>query len=151
MVSVHQHEKVLVANFPAAFIRLVEPLACEEHSQAASRRVAPLILTHLIATGIQPQHIFHVRALDGAPLKKSPAPEYRMPLAKIDHPLNEGQQVAILRLQTPIQPAYLVVLAVGIVVTHLCMTHGVSGIHHWYALRKQERRQKISFMLWPPR
>ena len=70
-----------------------------------------------------------------------------MSLAQIDHALNERQQIAIFRLQIPIQPADFVVLAVGIVVSHLGMADGIPRIHHGHALRKQKRCQQIPFLL----
>src|SRR5712671_4966007 len=126
MVSVQQHQKVFVAHLPAAFVTLFKPLSSEKHSQAASGRITPFVLSHLIATEIEPEHVFYVCALDGTPLKKTPAPEYRMPLAKSHHPLDKGQQVTICRLQIPIQPTDLIVLAIGIVVSLLGMTDRIS-------------------------
>src|ERR1700722_18159816 len=95
VVSIQQNEKVFVSQLSAAFIAFIKSLAREKHSEAASSSVAPLVLGHFGAAGIQPQHVFYVCSLDGAPLKKMPPAEDRMPLAQINHALNEREQVPI--------------------------------------------------------
>src|SRR5450432_3489263 len=81
MVGIQQHQEILVNELPATFIGLVQSLAGEKHSQAADRWVAPLIFAHLITAGVEPEHVFYVRALDGTALKKTPATEYGMSFA----------------------------------------------------------------------
>ena len=70
-----------------------------------------------------------------------------MLLAKIDHSLHERQKVTVRGLQIPVQPTNFVVLAVGIVVSHLRVPDGISRIHHGYALGEQQRCQQIPFLL----
>src|ERR1700719_2546707 len=117
-MSIEQHQKVFVAQLPAPFIGFIESLTGEKHSQTLKRTIPPFVFTHLIAAGIKPQHIFYICSFDWAALEKTAPAEYRMPLAQINDALNERQQLAVLRLQIPIQPADFVVLAVSIVISH---------------------------------
>src|ERR1035438_3590052 len=91
MMRVQQYKEVLVAEFTSAFIGLIQPLARKEHPQAVNRRITPLVFAHLIALGIQPQHILYICTLDRTSLKETPASEYQVPLAQIDHALNVCQ------------------------------------------------------------
>src|ERR1017187_4587059 len=111
------------------------------------RRIAPLILAYLIAARIEPQHIFYTCTFDWAALKKTPTVEYRMPLAQADHSLHERQQVAILRLQIPVQPTCRIVLAIRVVVSQLRMTGAITRVQHRYALGQQQRGQEIPLLL----
>ncbi len=98
------------------------------------RAVAPLVLADLFADGIKPQHILYGCTFDWTTLKKSFPPEHGMPLSQVDHALNECEQVAILRLQIPIQPADWIILTVGVIVSHLRVPDRIAGIQHWYSL-----------------
>src|ERR1019366_9345293 len=70
MMSVQKHEKVFVADFPSAFISFVQSLTGEQHSQAANRRIAPLVFAHLLAARTQPQQIFYICTLDREALRQ---------------------------------------------------------------------------------
>src|SRR5258708_24887057 len=103
-----------------------------------NRGIAPLFLAHLIARRIEPQHVFDGGPHDRASLKKSAPPEDGMPLPQVDHALNEREKIPVLGLQIPAKPACGIILTISIVVSHLRMPDRVTGIHHGYALRKEE-------------
>src|ERR1041385_517769 len=70
----------------------------------------------------------------------------RMVLAQHNHPLREGQQVAVLGPKLPIYPADFVVLTVGIIVAVLGVADSISSKQHRHTLRQKESGQKISFL-----
>src|SRR5580692_2629857 len=102
VVRIQKNEEVFVPKFPSAFISLIQSLPGEKHSQTVKRRIAPLLLAHLVAAGIEPQQIFYICPLDRTTLEKTAPAKYGMPLPQVDHALYERQQVTILRLQIPI-------------------------------------------------
>src|SRR5579872_4710522 len=147
MVRIHQEEKIFIAELAAALVRFVEPLTCEQHSEAVNQPITPVILAHLIAGGSQPQDVLDVRSFNRPALKKSTPAKHRMLLAQVDHALNEHQQIPILLLHTPIDPADGTVLAISVVVSTLSVTDSVACIQHWNALRQQQSSQEVSFLL----
>src|SRR5579863_359801 len=100
-------------------------------------RIAPIVLAHLTTIGLEPQHVFYSCTFDGTALEKMPAAEYGVPSTKIDHALDERQQVAVLGLNVPVDPTCGIVLAVGIVVSALSVSDRVSGVNHRHALGEQ--------------
>src|SRR6204780_2395258 len=66
-----------------------------------------------------------------------------MPAAEGDHFFEEPEDIFIPDSAAPVEPADLVVLAVGVVVAPLCPPDLVAGDHHRHALGKQQYRGEV--------
>ena len=73
--------------------------------------------------------------------------KYGMRFPHPDHASREFQQLLILRLQVPIQPADLVILTVGVVIPLLSVANLIPGQQHGNSLRKQKGGNKVSRLL----
>src|SRR5215831_3593013 len=62
--------------------------------------------------------------------------------SKRDQPTCELQQLLLLVIEVPVEPADLVVLTVGVVVALLRATHLVAAEQHRHALREEQRGQQ---------
>src|SRR5271165_4858476 len=67
-----------------------------------------------------------------------------MHLAETGHAPTKPEQVGVLVHQSPIEPADLVILAIGVVVTFLRATHLVASHERWNATREQEDGKKVA-------
>src|ERR1700691_2870648 len=66
-----------------------------------------------------------------------------MPAAEGDHFFEEPEDIFIPDSAAPVEPADLVVLAIGVVVSSLCPPDLVAGDYHRHALGKQQYRGKV--------
>src|SRR5580658_8109340 len=66
-----------------------------------------------------------------------------MPAAEGDHFFEEPEDIFVPDSAAPVEPADLVVLAVGVVVSPLCPPDLVAGDYHRHALRKQQYRGEV--------
>ena len=71
--------------------------------------------THLGPVELEPRQVLDIRT-GRKTLEEAPPMQHRMLLAEGDQPARELEQVTLLVVQIPIEPADLVVLAVGVVV-----------------------------------
>src|SRR4051794_37108364 len=70
-----------------------------------------------------------------------------MTFPQCDHTLHKREQLAILISRFPIEPAYFIVLTIGIVVAQLGVADLVSSQQHGHALGEQESSDKIAGLL----
>src|SRR5207245_2503137 len=109
----------------------------------------PLLVGHILAVGPHPADILYVRALDAAPLEELATAQYRVVFPQADQATGEVEQGCVLFAPVPLIPAYLVILAVGVVVAELGAAALVAAEDHRYALAEQEGRQEIALLLLP--
>src|SRR5574340_504082 len=95
---------------------------------------------------MQPGNVFDLAAVDLPALKKTTAAKDRVRLSQRDQLPDECVQRPVALGQTPIVPAEVVVLTIGIVVAELRSAHFVSPAQHRHPLRKQEGRQHVPFL-----
>src|SRR4051812_28405640 len=60
-----------------------------------------------------------------------------------DQLANEAQELRVARGQVPVDPAHLIVLTPGVVITALRPQELVTRGQHWHPLRQEQRRQQI--------
>src|SRR5262249_8155965 len=135
-------EERVAADGPATLVALVGRPAVEQHAEHVAVRLVPVGGRHLRAVGPEPRDVLdalrHRRAAEEATTAgdRGGAPE-RADLAR------ELEQLAPRAVEAPVDPARLVVLAVGVVVARLRPSHLVAGREHGHALRAGERREEI--------
>src|SRR5687768_5015610 len=103
----------------AALVPLVHDLAVELHPQAAHQRLTPLFLAHLGAVGPKPLDVVDMAAMHAAALEELAPVQRRVRVADLDEPTRKLQQRPTVVAEPPVDPADLVVLAVGVVVAAL--------------------------------
>src|SRR5690606_32575346 len=94
----------------------------------------PLMPVNRRADRAEPTDVGQRRAVDRFAVEELPAADGRLLAAEVDQRLAESQQVLVPFDQTPVEPRYLVVLAVGIVVAALSASALVTGQQHRHAL-----------------
>lgn len=72
-----------------------------------------------------------------SPLKEMAASEYRVFVAHANDLAHEFQKFLVVVVDIPIDPADLVVLAIGVVVAILGASHFIAGQQHGNTLRQQ--------------
>ena len=77
--------------------------------------------------------------------------ERRVGLAEGDHQPREPEDVAVGVKATPVQPARLVVLVVGVVVAPLCVKELVAGPQHRRAIGEEEQAEEVLRLSLPQR
>src|SRR5215472_1367981 len=75
--------------------------------------------------------------------KESTALQERMALAQRNHLFEEAEHLLVLFRKVPIEPADLVILAVGVVVSLLCASDFIAGHKHGDPLGEQKNSRKI--------
>src|SRR5450755_1634091 len=71
------------------------------------------------------------------------APQHGAAFAEGNHQLKEAQKAGVGFRHIPVEPAYVVVLAIGIVVAKLGATQFVTGQEHWYAVREKQNGKEV--------
>ena len=92
------------------------------------QRVVPIVLGHLFAVRAKPDQVANLRAADAPPLEEFPSPQHGMFVEEPGHQAREFQQLLARPLYIPIQPSDLIILAVGVVVAVLRVSHLVAGL-----------------------
>src|SRR4051794_1917637 len=95
---------------------------------------------------MNPGHVLDTQFLNILAREKSVPSQDRILMPKVRKALDEMNQGLALFLQLPVDPAYLVVLTVSIVVAALCTAEFVAGKHHRRALRKEQRGQHVAYL-----
>jgi len=138
-VQDHQHRRVRAAPPDAG--RLRPPV--QQDAEAPRVRVVPRRLIHLVTGRFQPGDVLDADLL--IPLRgQEPGPiQDRQASAERCQPGHEVDQALALALQLPVQPAYLVVLAVSVVVAALGAAELVACQQHRRAAGQQQGRQHV--------
>src|SRR5206468_2445765 len=111
---------------------------------AAGERFAPFIIRHFVPVWSQPGNVFDRGTSNRAALKKTAPVETRMSSADCDQALHILDQVAIILLEPPVNPAQLVVLAIRVVVATLCSAELIACQEHRNTLREEQAGQQIT-------
>ena len=146
MIGVEQQKDVIVTQRLPTRIRFAEGIASQQHAETSCKVLVPFDDGHLSAGRREPCDVFPRCALRRASLQESTTPEHRVQTSKRQQSTRERQHLLAFVIQMPIDPAQLVVLAIGVVVAVLRAPHFIAGREHRHALRKQERRQQIAFL-----
>src|SRR5256885_16291653 len=102
-------------------------------------RILPVAILHLLSVGAHPHHVLPRRRVRIATAEEVTAPQYWIGLPNGDDPLGERQQVALPIVESgPVDPGYLVVLRVRIVVAALRTRDLVAVSDHRRALGERQ-------------
>ena len=137
----------VIRDLLSAAAVLEQAFPSEKHAQASGGGLRPFFIRHLFAIRTEPEDVLNASAANGAALKEITPPKNRVLFAQHDHALQKGQQFLIGRLEVPIEPADLFILAVGIVVTVLGVADAITGKQHGNTLRKEHSGQKVPRLL----
>src|SRR6185312_3676845 len=117
--------------------------AVEQHAKAAGVAVLPTLLGHLGPGRIEPGDVADAELLVEIASQETAAAEDRVPVPKLGELFDEGDQRLAALADVPVDPADLVVLAIGVVVAALGAGKLVAGEQHRGALAEQQRRQDV--------
>src|SRR5689334_15748259 len=118
-MRIDQKEKRLIPHrFPLEG-KNINRIAAQKHAETSNERRCPLFVAHLVSTRIEPHHIFNFSSTNSTTLQEFRAPKYRMFAPKLNQSAGEFEQLVLLIISVPVEPADLVVLAVGIIVSAL--------------------------------
>src|SRR5688500_2004755 len=115
----------------------------EQHAEAARVGILPLLLAHLLAGGVDPAHVLDAEVLVEIAVEEARAPQDREAVAQPGQLAHEVDQALGAVVVVPVDPADLVVLAVGIVVAVLRARELVAGQQHRRALRQEQRGEHV--------
>jgi hypothetical protein len=105
--------------------------------------ITPIFQGHLRAIWPNPGDVFDAVGGNGAAGEEAAAAKQRVGPGDREHLLGELEQIGLRRIEVPIQPAQLVVLAVGVVVALLGARYFVAVGNHRHALREGQRGQHV--------
>jgi hypothetical protein len=134
VIGIEQDEEHIVLHRPAPLVALIHDVAVQQQADAADQAVRPLLVVHLQAIRAVPLDVLDLVAPDGPSLEEGAAMEDRVLLAQRDQPLGEAEQLALVPIEIPVEPADRVILAVGVVVPALGAPPLVAGDEHRHAL-----------------
>src|SRR4030095_15568508 len=106
----------------------------------------PHLRRHLAAIGREPGDVLDRAFANALPLKEAAAVQDRWTAAHLDDVFRKAEQILLLGRPLPVEPADLVVLAVGVVVTALSAAHLVPGVQHRNAEGKKDSREKVALL-----
>ena len=138
-----QQDGVGPRRAPPPEVDLVGRLAVEQHPYGAVLRVAPVLLGHLVAVGADPSHILLVARLGLAAEEVAPAQNGVRPDDRDELGGEVTERLAPL-VDVPVDPADLVVLAVGVVVAELRAPVLVAAEQHADALGEHEGGEEVA-------
>src|SRR5207244_7678981 len=90
--------------------------AAQEHPETPDNGRIPLLIAHFIAAWIEPHHIYDVTAAHPSAPKEFRTPKDGMGAAKLDQLSCKLEKLILFFVALPIEPADLVVLAIGVIV-----------------------------------
>ena len=125
----------------------LDSVAVQQQTQTAGMVLIPFLVRHFLAIRSQPEDVLDVGALDVSPLEEMAPTEHRVIFSQANDPADELQQLLIVTVHVPVDPADLIVLAVGVVVAVLGAPHFVPGQQHRHTLRQQQRGEEIALLL----
>ena len=134
-----QHRRVAAALADAR--SLCSPV---EHDAKAFRLpVAPLLRPHDKSLRIEPGRVADAEFFVPFAGEESGTPQHGVTLSQLGQALHELDQLGAVLVPIPVDPADLVVLAVGVVVAALRSPELVAGGEHRRALREQQRCEEV--------
>src|ERR1700682_5826908 len=104
-MRVDQEQECLIANRLRFEVHKIHRIAAQKHSEATHKWRSPFFFAHFVPAGIEPHHIFNFRAPKSPSLEKFWTPKYRMILAQLDQPAREFQQLVLVFVTFPMEPA----------------------------------------------
>jgi hypothetical protein len=143
-VRVEEQEEAVVDDAAPEVVRRRDRVAVQEHTDRARKVRAPVGVGHGLAVGAEPLDVR--RPAERVALEPAAAVEDRMRLPERDELARELEQRGALLLEAPVEPAELVVLAVGVVVAALRAAHLVAHEQHRHALREKQRREQVALL-----
>ena len=131
---VEDHEERVVDD-GLALVRLGHDLgAVQERPDRRCVTALPVLARHRAAVGPEPPDVGSARVLLLEPRQERRPPEDRVRSPQLDEPLREGMKRSGPVVEVPVEPADLVVLAVGVVVAALGAGELVAGHQHRHAV-----------------
>src|SRR5690242_13296732 len=116
-MGIQQHDKVVIRHRSPSLIFFSQTFSGQEYSKTMRGFTRPLFIRHLSPIREQPAYILNFRSLNRTALEKVSTTENWMALSQTNQRLDEFKKVRV-RL-FPVDPADIVVLAIGIVITEL--------------------------------
>src|SRR5215469_415811 len=149
VVAVKHHQQCGVPAAPADAGRLGP--AIHQHAEALHAHIAPFLGLHLRARGVDPRRILDAQLFVVIAGQKPGTAQDRIFVAQRRQLLHKPPQRRAFILGAPIDPADLVVLAIGVIVALLRPTKLVAGEQHWCSLRQQQGGEEIPHLASPQR
>ena len=149
VVRIEQHQERVVQDRSSLRVLLLDRVARQPDAQAADIPLGPVLIRHLFAIRAKPGDVLDLRATDAAALKKAAAPEHGMVLSQLDQASCKGHERLLMFAQVPIDPADLIVLAIGVVVAVLRPAHFVAAADHRHALGQEQGGQQVALLPLP--
>src|SRR5690242_20161941 len=149
MVRVDQQEKGVIENRIAEMVFLFDAVSCQSYAEATDIPLFPILFGHLLAVRTEPGEVLDVRAVYTAALKELPASKDRMSRPEHDQSAGEGEKRLLSIREVPIEPADIIVLTVGVVISLLRTADFVASADHRDALRQQQRGEHVAFLAGP--
>ena len=114
---------------------------------ARSSPLCQMVIGNFFPVLSQPCHIFDARTPDTTAQKEVASFENRLRMPQRRHLFRKVQKLFLFRIQVPVDPADLIVLAIWIVVALLSLFDFVAAANHGHALRQQQRCKQILALL----
>src|SRR3982074_235288 len=131
------HEKQRTVQAFAADARWLIP-AVQPHPTRPCRRIRSLLCGHFACRRVEPSDVLYAEIFIEGSGQKPAAAKKGLPLADLNELFGKADQIPPIRGDSfPIEPAYLVVLGIGIIVTPLGSSDLVTGKHHRCSPRQQ--------------
>src|SRR6266498_4492599 len=115
-LRIQQHEQGVVGDRLSALVHVVHRFPAEAEGEDAQRGLPPLGLCHLATVGAVPRQILHVGRAQGPPLEKLAPVKFGVRAPELDQLAGEVEEAPGPIVESPVEPARLVVLAVGVVI-----------------------------------
>ena len=135
VARIQQQQQCVVADQLAALVNLGDGVTHEHHAEGTHGGRVPPGVGHFLARRVEPQNVGGRSPAGGMTPEEGAPAQHRMRSSQMDELPYKGQQRLLLGGQVPVEPADLVVLAVGVVVATMGAAHLVAGTEHGHALR----------------
>src|SRR6266851_7040559 len=121
--------------------------AVQQHAKASHVPIAPVILLHFDSGSVDPGYLVDLQCFIQFGFEKSPALENRECAFQFCQCSNEiRQRLTFVVDLLPIEPADLIILAIGVIVAVLSPSKFVAGQEHRCSLSKKKYGEHITFL-----
>jgi hypothetical protein len=139
--AVQEQQHRVTPDQSPAFVTFVRRPPRDQHPQETVLRIRPIRVGHLRAVRPDPHHVLLATAVEHPAEERAP-PQHGIRPEDLQRLPGEPQHVQVSAF--PVEPAELVVLAVGVVVPLLRAPDLVAAEEHPYALGEDERGHQVA-------
>ena len=117
MMSINKKQERFITDRLPLKIHDVLGVPAQKHSETTHKRRRPFFIAHFFAAGIEPHDVLYLGTADPPAPEKFRPPENRMVASEANQVFGEFEQLILFFIALPIEPADLVVLTVGVVIS----------------------------------